>query len=347
MHHTNHYYGHAHLMARYAGLADWRRPPRIWGYLQHGWNVHHGFDPTADLVPGVPKLVWSDGPRVVGHRLGLRDYHVVGAPWAYLLALEPDLGVLPESDRSGTIFYPFHGWERQPVTGDHRKLAATIRAHETGPVTVCLYWLEYRLPEVRRAYERAGFRVVTHGRRGGHRRGTDVDFLVDQLTELRRHRRVASNRLSTAVLYGASVGCEVGVYGDPMELAGDDVVPGGADRIRTEWAELHAPVVEPDVAEKVARVELGLDQRRTPAEIIDLFGWQRYADGRSGRTYAVASHADTEVADLRAQVSWLDQALQDRDDELRRVRASTSFRLGNSVVRPVREVLRRLKGTTR
>lgn len=334
MHHTNHYYGHAHLMARYAGLADWRHPPRVWGYLQHGWNVHHGFDPTAELVPGVPKLVWSDGPREVGRALGIDGYAVVGAPWGYLLRLEPDFG---GTRREGTIYYPFHGWERQRVVGDHAGLAATIRARETDPVTVCLYWLEYRDRAVRRTYERAGFRVITHGPRGGRRRGTDPRFLDRQLAELRRHRRVASNRLSTAVLYGASVGCEVGVYGDPMRLVDDDLVPGGADRIRREWPELHDHTVPQAIAEKVARQELGLDRLLGPTEVVDAFGWQtsRIGDRGQGGVAGERDEGPATVETLRAQVRWLDEAVQERDLELRRTRESTSYRLGNAIVRPL------------
>lgn len=338
MHHTNHYYGHAHLMARYAGLADWPHPPRIWGYLQHGWNLHHGFDPAADLVPGLPKFVWSERPRDVGHRLGLRDYHVIGAPWAYLLALEPELGAA-EAEQRGTIFYPFHGWERQSLVGDHRRLAAVIRDHESGPVTICLYWLEYRQPGTREAYERAGFRVITHGRRGSWRRGTDVCFLHRQLAELRRHRRVASNRLSTAVLYGASIGRETGVYGDPMRLVDEADLFGGVARLRREWPEMHAPAVPREVATEVARDELGLDRRREPGEILDLFGWHHECAGHD-RLYRTPLPLGLD--DARAQIRWLDQEVQMRDAELRRTRESTSYRLGNALVRPARRVRERV-----
>lgn len=343
MHHTNYFYGHAHLLARYVGLPDWRQPPRIWGYLQHGWNVHHGFDPRAELVPGVPKLVWSEGPVAKGHELGLRDYHVVGAPWSYLLAMYP-ADDKDDGSRQGTIVYPFHGWEQQPVTGDHHRLAQTIKEHESGPVTVCLYWLEYQAAEVRRSYERAGFRVITHGTRGRGRHDSNVHFLYRQLRELRRHRRVVSNRLSTAVLYGASVGCEVGVYGDPMDLAADEIVPGGAERIRSDWAELHGHTVPTDVAAKVARQELGLDHRHDPGRLAELFGWRQERDERTGRIFvAMGQSAERdELGELRAQLRWLDRAVQDRDRELQRVRNSASYRVGNRLVRPAGAVWRRL-----
>jgi hypothetical protein len=131
-------------MARYAGV-DERNPPRILGYLQHGWNILDGFAVGTNLLPGLAKFVWSDGPRRRGWSMGRRDYMVVGAPWNYLLALEPE----PAPERKGTIWYPFHGWEGQQILGDHNRLIAQIREVEVGPVTACLYFNEFRNPRHR------------------------------------------------------------------------------------------------------------------------------------------------------------------------------------------------------
>lgn len=102
--------------------------------------------------------------------MGRRNVVVIGAPFTYLLAMRPEDP--PAEEREGTIWYPFHGWEGQHVKGDHRKLIALIQATEPGPVTVCLYWHEYRMRNVRRLYERAGFRVICHGYRGTGRTPT-------------------------------------------------------------------------------------------------------------------------------------------------------------------------------
>lgn len=331
MNHQNHWYGHAHVLARYCGLAA---PPRIWGYLQHGWNVHDGYGADDSPAPGVPRLVWSDGPRRRGMLAGRRGYRVIGAPFAYLLAtpeparrvpLSADHGrrrrtvptapglpstvdgarrgtapastvdgarrgtppastvdgarrpTVPASTvdgaRRGTIYYPFHGWEAQAVFGDHRALAAEIAARAEPPVTICLYWLEFRHPQLRELYESFGFRVITHGPRGGHYQGTDPWFLNRQLAELRAHRWVAANRLCTAVLYGAAAGCRVGVYGDPMMIENEHPAYGGIARIRRLWPELHAPEVDPGYAAEVARQELGVRHVAPPAELADLLGW--------------------------------------------------------------------------
>ncbi|BFU44712.1 hypothetical protein [Krasilnikovia sp. MM14-A1004] len=269
MHRANDYYGHAQVLARYCGLAG--RAPQIRGYLQHGWNIGDGMAADHEYVTGVPLLLWSERTRRRAWSLGRRHTYVVGAPWAYLLRATP-----PEPDappRAGTIWYPFHGWEGQRVVGDHARLVDQITATEPGPVTVCLYWQEYRSVRLRRRYERAGFRVVCHGYRGDAREPGDPGFLRRQLAELRRHRRVAANRLSSAVWYGILAGCEPAVYGDPMVLAGEDMTFGGQARIRRQWPDLHGEQVNVRLARAAATEELGADRLLPPTELRRLLGW--------------------------------------------------------------------------
>ncbi|MBO3743728.1 hypothetical protein [Actinoplanes flavus] len=267
MHHGNHFYGHAQVLAGYCGL-DPDDPPRIEGYLQHGWNVVDGLGAGTPYAPGAPVFVWSERTRRRAWSMGRPLATVTGAPFLYLLRSAADSA--NEGEREGTIWYPFHGWEGQRVTGDHLRLIDEIVATETGPVTFCLYWNEYRDDRIRAAYQRAG-RVVCHGYRGYLRRQTDARFLHKQLAELRRHRRVASNRLSTAILYGAVAGCAPAVYGDPMYLTGEDTAT--AERIRREWPELHGTSPDPEPARAVALAELGDGHLASPAELRAILGW--------------------------------------------------------------------------
>jgi hypothetical protein len=85
MHHANYYYGHAHVLARYCGLPEPLHPPRIRGYLQHGWNIGDGLAPGVPFVEGSPLLVWSEQVRRRAWSQGRRDVVVVGSPFAYLL----------------------------------------------------------------------------------------------------------------------------------------------------------------------------------------------------------------------------------------------------------------------
>lgn len=274
MHHANHFYGHAHIMARYVGLVQ---PPRIWGYLQHGWNNHDGFAVGTVFAAGYPKFVWSEACIRRGWLTGLRDYMVVAAPWLYMLQMEEQeqwLSTPAADEREGTIVYPFHGWEGQQIIGDHKRFIDEIREAEGDvPITMCLYWNEYENPKIRAEYEDAGLRVITHGLRGYLWKDTEPAFLYRQLDEMRRHKRVVSNRMTSAILYGAMAGNEVGVYGDPMELESDHAILGGVGKQRRMWPELHQFSVPRDYGIEIARDELGADVMLTPEEIIDVFRW--------------------------------------------------------------------------
>lgn len=266
MHHHNHYYGHSHILARYCGLPH-VHPPRIRGYLQHGWNVGDGWNPQHEFFDGAWRWTWSDAPRRRGHILGRRNYHAIGAPWLYLLEQEPGLGVVPESEREGTLWFLFHGWEGGKIEGDHKRLIDEIRETEPGPVTFSLYYTEYERPEIRRAYLDAGFDVVSFGKRGFSYEGTDRKFLFKQLEALRRHKRVAGNRLATAMFYGASVGCDVAVYGDPMTMGGEDPLFGGNARVQRLWPELHGKDIDQAVAREIVSEELGVPWLMPPHEL--------------------------------------------------------------------------------
>ena len=298
MHHANHWYGHAHILARYCGLIE---VPRIWGYLQHGWNVHDGFAVGTAFVPGFPKFVGSEAPRRRGWAAGIRNYVIVGSPWAYLLELERQREwERANHPREGTIVYPFHGWEQQSIVGSHAGYIEEIKATEEFTFKVCLYWHYYRDVGVRPTYEVAGLRLISHGYRGHLWRGTDTDFLDKQLAELRRHKRVVSNRMGSALLYGASVGADVGVYGDPMILEAERAALGGMERQRRLWPEMHQAFVPPEIARELARVELGLDQTLSRTELTETLGWRHARRGTlpatSGQTEGSLATDEAETA---------------------------------------------------
>jgi hypothetical protein len=241
MYPQNHFFGQAQILSRYAGIEQ-IHPPRIRGRLQYDWE---DLGPSSDGW----HFVWSDSARRRGQAAGRRHQFVIGAPWLYLLKLEPKLGATAK--RTGTLWFP---------TGDPDKLIPEIRDTEEGPVTVSLDLDAYQRPGVRAAYQEAGFTVVC---RGG---AEPVDYdrlgggpLTDLLVALRRHLRVASDRLTTAVFYGIAAGCAPAVYG------GDTSV---------QCPELAGAEIDPVVARQIADSELGRPWLVPPAELRRLFDWR-------------------------------------------------------------------------
>lgn len=270
---SNHWYGHAHVLAEYCGL-DKDNPPRINGVIQHGWTFVHGFGYGHRPPHGFAKYVWGDVNRRRGQAIGWRDYVTIGAPFLYLDRMRPQTGTDVDA-REGTIWFPFHGTvDYEAVDGDHDRLIAQIKDVEgDGPVTMCLYYVEYEQKEVRRRYEDAGFRVITLGKRGTFYQGGTSNFLERQLVELRRHERVASNRLSTAIFYGIAAGLDPAVYGDPMDIPGIKQGFDGTHLLEKTFPELHGEHLDLDLARQVADEELGRDFLMTPEELGLVLGW--------------------------------------------------------------------------
>ncbi|HEY0216240.1 MAG TPA: hypothetical protein VGC57_07610 [Cellulomonas sp.] len=264
----NHYYGHSSALARYAGLD---RPRHLPGLVQHGWTAvspldTHFRDFPALGTPAGPRdrslFVWSHASRAWDPAAEDRRSTVIGAPWHYLCAVAGDR---PAGDATGTVIVPVHGIATQPLLGDHAAVARAW-AEAEGPSTVCLYHVEARDPAVVEAYASAGHTLVTLGTR------TDPAFLGRLHTLLTGAARVVSNRLSTPVLYAASIGVDAVVTGDAMRLAGETV--GVADTLADRWPEFYDRGVPTADRTAVARTETGADVLLSPDALRTTMGWE-------------------------------------------------------------------------
>jgi hypothetical protein len=153
-------------------------------------------------------------------------------------------------------------------------------------VTVCLYWRDHDEPRVRALYRESGFRVICHGRRD------DPEFLVRQRDELRRHEVVATNRLGSALWYGAHLGLEPIVFGPVFgQWEADEGARYDAFQ-RARFPELFDPAATPADRRARADAELGVEHRRSPTELAALLGWdgERPRPGAALRARTLAEH---------------------------------------------------------
>ena len=271
----NHHYGHDGILRRHCGvLGPWPIP----GRLQHGWTPGPGLSERLFEEPW-PKLVWSRRNVVQCWEAGFRDVIPVGAPYLYMVppAARESEAMAPQS----LLVYPFHGWEEEKVRGDMEAYAASIEVLEReegfGPVTVCLYWLEYEDPSIRGIFEARGWSVITNGHRDDN-----PDFLNRQRASLLRHAYVTSNRVCTAAFYALASGRRFFLYGPPMGLSAttDPTGAGFAAWQAEAFPELTWAGFGDRQHRDVGLRELGADYKLTPHAMRDLFGWHLSGVGR-------------------------------------------------------------------
>lgn len=265
---TDEYYGHNQVLGTYCGFDS---PPPLLAQLQHGWNATTGFSESVRFVGWLPKLVWNEAnAHELRRRLPISQrptVHVIGAPFLYLqrvLAERPSRAMV---EPSGSLAYPYHQGDGRSFFGQHGAFADALGAREDGPVTVCLAVKEFGEPAVRSTYEDRGFEVICHGQR------TDPRFLCNQWEALSRHRRVVTNRVSTALWYGASLGREVNVYGPVFSVDGPAEAEAFDRAQRRRWPALFGDGTSGADAVRLGRAQLGADSLLAPSELRALAGW--------------------------------------------------------------------------
>jgi hypothetical protein len=278
----NHFYGHSAALALAAGVP---RPRHIPGVLQHGWTIVSPLEaqardfPQVGVDPRWKMFVWSHSSRAWSPDAGPRRSTALGSPFLYLDREARAAGWKPDGT-GPTLWIPFHGTRLLRVTGDHAALAREAFERE-GPATVCLHVEDADDPEIVAAWTAPGHRLVTAGRRN------DPDFLARILGMIGSARRVASNRLGTAIIYAAAIGKEVAVYGPPLTLSAGE---GRAlDRLYELWPELHGDTTSIAATRPIAESELGRSALLPAAELRSTLGWDRRLGVRAAGYYWVGS----------------------------------------------------------
>ena len=174
---------------------------------------------------------------------------------------------------------PLHSTRIVEVRGDQGSLAQEYLRTE-GPSTVCLHAEDIHKPDIVGSWLDAGHRVVTAGSRH------DPDFLSRILALVLASERVVANRLMTPVLYAASLGRDVAVYGDPLSISGAEI--HGQDAIRSLWPELHGRLAGPRRDDRPGRTELGFQHLLEPAELRSALGWTSRSAGPAVQYWASA-----------------------------------------------------------
>lgn len=218
MHEHNRFHGQQEILARFVGGCDPVFPPPLPGHLQHEWDESEACSRPAPFPAGFAHFVWSDRTRRRLAQRGQRRCVAIGAPWLYLMEFDradgpvvpPPAGATPgdlsfdtTAVAGGTAWFPYHGLEGAHLAG---MLSREIRALTPGPVTVVLTRPDAHVASLREAYERLGMSVTTlppRVRPAGWWGPGQLEVLREVFF---RHKRVASNRLDTALLLGGAAG---------------------------------------------------------------------------------------------------------------------------------------------
>ncbi|MDI1288497.1 MAG: hypothetical protein PSX37_00925 [bacterium] len=262
----NDWYGHKTALSDYLGES---RQDAFLGLMAHGW--------APDLAEGVgrrrmtfaPFFVWNARLLSQAKTEGVRNVHCIGSPFCYLVKDRIPRSV--SAGGEGTIIFPAHSTDGPPIEYETERFIRQLKDEMPAPFTVSIYYMDSNTAATR-AYQEAGFRVVSFGRR------MQSDFLERMADEIESHATVVSNVAQTSVWYGALLGKQSRVIG----LGAHPVAPGQEPEVaRTRWPALFRSDVTSDEYIALGEEELGFGYLLEPAELRAALGidswWKRQA----------------------------------------------------------------------
>ena len=282
----NEMYGHAGVLRQYCGL---NIPLPMQGYLQHGWSYGPGIplvDPESGWLPKESRFfLWNPRNEQVCHDLGYHNVRVIGSPLVYLQPPSEPSPVEP----STLLLFPGHSAYSEPFSQDGDTLFA-VYLEELDPVirnfqstTVCLYWIEFEDPRIRKRVEDRGLAVTTLGPRD------QTQHFVARFRDLAlRHKYVSTNSYSTALFYSLFLGRRAFVHGQTfVNRFVNQLMPGRTnsleqhDAMRRRYPELDWDCFNDTSYQDIGADEIGASFQLQPDELRAELGWTPYRQLKS------------------------------------------------------------------
>lgn len=271
----NRHYGHDGVLKAYAGV---RLPYIIPGRMQHGWTAGAGIsgDPATHgrAERSIRHFVWNKHNLERALQLSYTNATAIGAPFVYLQS-EPSHSRSSPGEKS-LLLFPMHTWEGEPFLDPVRTYTEYLAEigelrSSFSPVTVCLYWIQYADPAIVRLFEREEISVVTLGPRN-----SNPSFLRMFHDLCAQYAYVSSNHFSTAVFYALYMRKKVFLFGK-SRFAEIAWFPRNLGPPQRDLPAVYPQLLWPNFDDKsyywIGEEELGLEFKRSPTELRELFGW--------------------------------------------------------------------------
>jgi hypothetical protein len=213
IHIPNAFYGHSHVLRRYAGFS---RARSLKVAIEHG-VIFHDYMWDVDLATRMPMFLCASTTRarMFETRSSGKRATAIGAMINYAAALVPDRAA---SERT-LLAFPAHSTHHIEAAFDGEQFADALaqEGKRYGRVVVCMYWKDY-LAGRAAPYERRGFTITT----AGHM--YDDKFLLRLVTIIRDSSLVITNEIGSCLLYAVLLGRPVWVRRQPIDYQSEAAI---------------------------------------------------------------------------------------------------------------------------
>ena len=230
-------YGHREILLDYAGLS---REMIFKAVIPHGKITPHALDPILpqfDLKneKELLQLLWRDDAVLEASIAGVEKVRSIGAPFLYALfnsgqainKTRENLNAVAKNMKwanggyedlldtfNKIVYMPIHSWEGDVVR--HRlAIDSPLRRIDPKKIIVCLGFLDFCNPSVRKVYEDCGWKLTCAGVRDSmilnSPAGGREEFLYSLADIFSNADAVVGNELTTGLFYAAALGKPIAV----------------------------------------------------------------------------------------------------------------------------------------
>jgi len=265
-------YGHNYILRQYTKV---NLPYKIPGKLTHGWSAESGINGGRERYDAEQRrkktfFVWNRNNLRLAKKLGFKKVYAIGAPFIYLPKKENKNADCREKN---LLLFPLHTWEIEAIKvySDYIRRIEKI-SKNFKDISVCLFWVEHQNKKIKDVFKRTGWRVITLGPID-----RNPNFLEKFRNLVNKFNYISSNIFSSAVFYSLYMKKKVFIYGGlpSLEVTGKDPKKYFCGHLQT--AKNYPNLLWKNFNDRshfdIGAKELGLEYKRKPNELKELFGW--------------------------------------------------------------------------
>lgn len=298
-------YGHREVLTRYLGLPS---DAYFKAILTHGKILSHELDPIRPQFSrdGFPLLqaLWRSDAEDQAKNIKVMNVISIGATGLYELSnqgvgleqikrniekvskehvwSENRADLLDIFQDKKILYMPTHSWDGEVVEHTIEKVDF-LKNLNSRNVTVCLGYLDFCDPKIRRVYSQPGWKIECAGVRASKEFGSPAggreNFLKELFNIIEDVNVVIADELTTGQLYAACIGKEIGLLPevDSVNLTFSkwQTTANFGDfnkKIRSTYPWLTGKNINMGMAGDISQA-LGIDTFKTPTELMNLLPW--------------------------------------------------------------------------
>jgi hypothetical protein len=301
-------YGHREIIVEYLALP---KEAYFSAVLTHGKILPHIIDPIFKLIGRDEKpllqILWRSDAEREAELNGIRNVKSIGATGLYALSnighgIDKSISnienfaynyfwgksteeLLNYFQDKKILVMPFHSWDGDVIEHDTQKIEF-LKALDPTNVRICLGYLDFCDPKVRRLYSQFGWETLCAGVRASKAfaspAGGRVGFLYELFKIFDWADIIVGDELTTGMFYSVCMGKKIGLFPGDFSIKlkyskwqTDEQSMRTQNRVRELYPWLIGVGVEPSKIFDDICSALGTNKFKAPNDLIDILPWYK------------------------------------------------------------------------